>query len=82
MEGSPKELKGNPGPEVESFLQVHTFVLHGHEIGHDKSLQVPSGRSSKECREVIPAFLSYLKFTLLENQHISEAIGVKIPISN
>lgn len=24
MEGSPKELKGNPGPEVESFLQVHT----------------------------------------------------------
>ena len=24
VEGSPKELKGNPGPEVESFLQVHT----------------------------------------------------------
>ena len=22
MEGSPKDLKGNPGPEVETFLKV------------------------------------------------------------
>jgi len=25
VEGSPKDLKGNPGPDVESFLQVHTY---------------------------------------------------------
>ena len=24
VEGSPRELKGNPGPEVASFLQVHS----------------------------------------------------------
>ena len=34
VEGSPRELKGNPGPEVASFLQVHSANNLGRIYQH------------------------------------------------